>query len=69
VQDRKLVDCNKLPSVEWIKEFYYLDSQIEESKIDKIVGVYEKKIDLLDKFQHGVNLSKLRGGFAHGARI
>jgi len=56
VRDKRRVDINKLPSVERIRVLYQKDSQLEEEYIEHVCQYYEWKIDLLDKFQHGVDL-------------
>ena len=60
VQNRKLVDVQKLPSSEYIKEMYHKDSQVSEERIEFVVEMYKRKIDMYDKFAAGTNLSTIR---------
>jgi len=62
VTDRNRVDISKLPGKEYIEYMYSLDSQMDESRIHKIAAVYEKKVDLLDQFQHGRRLGEIKRG-------
>ncbi|MCD8149847.1 MAG: HipA domain-containing protein [Clostridiales bacterium] len=56
ITDRSLVDINKLPSPEYIREMYQLDSQADPERIERIVKGYEWKIALFEAFQRGENL-------------
>lgn len=60
VQNRKLVDVQKLPSSEYIKEMYHKDSQVSEERIEFVVEMYKRKIDMYEKFAAGTNLSTIR---------
>lgn len=60
VQDKNIVDINKLPSPEYIRHMYEKDSRINPERINQIVKCYEQKIDLFDKFQHGIDLSSYK---------
>ena len=51
VKDRSLVDVDKLPSAEFIRELYELDSNISENRIEEIMRGYEMKIDLFSRWQ------------------
>ncbi len=56
VTDRSLVDISKLPSPDYIREMYQLDSQADPERIERIVKGYEEKIALFKAFQCGENL-------------
>lgn len=56
VKDRSLVDVDKLPSAEFIRELYELDSNISENRIEEIMRGYEMKIDLFSRWQKGEDL-------------
>ncbi|MCR4933253.1 MAG: hypothetical protein K6A29_03580 [Lachnospiraceae bacterium] len=60
VQNRKLVDINKLPKVDYIKEMYLKDSQTSEERIKFVCEMYERKVDMLDKFASGADLRAIR---------
>lgn len=53
VQDRSLVDIDKLPPASFIQEMYRKDSKIEPERIRRIVECYERKVDLFAQFQQG----------------
>lgn len=53
VRNRNAVDLNKLPSAEYIKEMYHKDDRISDKHINAIAEWYERKIDILDGWQHG----------------
>lgn len=59
VKDRSLVDVDKLPSAEFIRELYELDSNISENRIEEIMRGYEMKIDLFSIWQKGEDLKKI----------
>ena len=59
VKDRSLVDVDKLPSAEFIRELYELDSNISENRIEEIMRGYEMKIDLFSRWQKGEDLKKI----------
>ena len=52
VQNRSLLDLNKLPSFEYIRQIYHKDDKISDRYIDTIIEWYEKKIDIMDNWQH-----------------
>ncbi len=56
VTDRSILDVNKLPSPEFIKEMYHRDEKISDKHIDKLAQWYRVKIDMLDAWQHGKDL-------------
>lgn len=56
VKDRRIVDIDKLPSKERVKEFYTA-AGLPEEKADNIAHNYALKIELLDEFQHGKTIS------------
>lgn len=56
VRDKSLVDINKLPSPEYIRNMYSKDSQISERRINDIVRGYEIKIDMFRDYQLGNNI-------------
>lgn len=60
VQNRKLVNIDLLPSPERVVELYSKDSQVTEDRIKFVKDVYERKIDLYDRFQYGADLNKLK---------
>ena len=60
VQNRKLIDVGLLPAPEHIKEMYSMDSQVSEERINFIIEVYKRKIDMYEKFASGINLTQLR---------
>ena len=41
---------------------YMIDSQMDELRIKQIADVYEKKVDLLERFQQGQNLGDIKRG-------
>ena len=62
VQNRNLINIDKLPSVEHIKEMYYKDSQISEARVNFACEMYERKIDMYQKYAAGADLRKIRLG-------
>ncbi|MCI7322724.1 MAG: HipA domain-containing protein [Lachnospiraceae bacterium] len=60
VQNRGLVNIDLLPSPDRITELYKKDSQVPEERIRFVKEVYERKVDLYDKFQHGRDLTALK---------
>ena len=59
VTDRNLVDVDKLPTSEYIKNIYSLDKHSDQRRIDEIVRGYEMKVDLFSRWQKGEELSKI----------
>ena len=55
VRNRSLLDINKLPSSDFIRQIYHKDDRISDKYIDTIISWYEKKIDMMDRWQHGAN--------------
>ena len=55
VQNRSLLDINKLPSPEYVREIYHKDEKISDKHINKLVEWYERKIDILDAWQQGAS--------------
>ena len=53
VQNPKVIDIDKLPKGEYIKQMYMKDSKISEKLVDKIVEFYERKIDMVAEMQQG----------------
>lgn len=49
----------QLPSAEFIRELYELDSNISENRIEEIMRGYEMKIDLFSRWQKGEDLKKI----------
>ncbi len=60
VQNRKLLNVQLLPTPENIKEMYLKDSQVSDDRINFILEMYKRKIDMYEKFAAGENLSTLR---------
>ncbi|MCR5769809.1 MAG: hypothetical protein K6G87_01095 [Butyrivibrio sp.] len=60
VQNRKLIDVNLLPKVEYIEEMYRKDSQVSEERIKFVKEMYLRKIDMYERFANGENLSAIR---------
>ncbi|MCD8231584.1 MAG: hypothetical protein LUD14_07175 [Clostridiales bacterium] len=58
VTDRSLIDIAKLPSADYIRKMYQLDSQEDPERIERIVKGYEKKVALFEAFQNGEDLKK-----------
>lgn len=56
VTNTNLVDINKLPTPEYIKDIYLKDSQIDEKRVELVVEGYKRKIDLFSCFQSGKDL-------------
>lgn len=63
VQNKHLVDIDKLPAPELIRNLYSLDSNIAEDRIEEIVSGYKMKIDLFSRWQNGENLKQIAVGF------
>ena len=59
VQDRNAIDLTQLPSRKELKAAYLRDTQIDESRIEKICDGYERKTELCRLYQMGQNLSSL----------
>lgn len=55
VKDRSLIKTDKLPSSDYIKDMYHKDDKISDKHIDTITEWYERKKDILDKWQRGEN--------------
>ena len=53
VQNRLILDINKLPSPEYVSDIYHKDEKISDKHIDKLVEWYKRKIDIFDAWQHG----------------
>lgn len=53
VQNRNLINIDKLPSTDYIKEMYLKDSQISEERVNFITEMYLKKIDMYERFSRG----------------
>ena len=64
VTNKHLVDISKLPDKQFIIDMYMIDSQMDELRIKQIAEVYEKKVDLLERFQQGQNLGDIKRGIA-----
>ena len=60
VENRKLIDIDKLPTIDTIKELYNKDTQVSQERIDFVCELYKRKIDMYEKFAAGADLSKLR---------
>ena len=58
-----MVDIDKLPAPELIRNLYSLDSNIAEDRIEEIVSGYKMKIDLFSRWQNGENLKQIAVGF------
>lgn len=52
VRNRFLLDINKLPSPDYVREIYHKDEKISDRHIDKLVEWYKRKIDIFDAWQH-----------------
>ena len=63
VKDRSLVNVDKLPTAEFLKELYSLDDNISEKRIEEIVSGYKMKIDLFSRWQRGEDLKKIAVNF------
>ena len=59
VKDRSLVNVDKLPTAEFIKNLYSLDEHSNQKRIDEIVKGYEIKVDLFSRWQNGEEISKI----------
>ncbi len=55
VQNRSLLDINKLPSPEYISELYHKDRKISDQYINQLIEWYKRKINSLDAWQHGAD--------------
>ncbi len=60
VKNRKLIDVNLLPTVEYIEEMYSKDSQVSEERIKFVKEMYLRKIDMYERFANGENLSAIK---------
>lgn len=60
VRNRNLIDINRLPSPEKIRETYMKDSHISPAHTDFIVEFYKRKIDLYEQFAAGKNLRDIK---------
>ena len=60
VKNRKLIDINKLPSPEKVKEMYLKDSKIAPYHLDFIIEFYKRKIDVYEKYSTGADLRNLK---------
>ena len=60
VHDRTLLDLNKLPSADYIRDMYHKDDYISDSYVKERILWYERKIDMLDKWQHGKDLYSIQ---------
>ena len=53
VQNRSLLDVNRLPSADYIRDMYHKDDKMSDRYIESILEWYERKIAMLDRWQHG----------------
>lgn len=60
VKDRSCLDVTKLPARSYIEELYTLDSKMDGHRITLVGEGYERKIDLLRRFQLGEDLNKIK---------
>lgn len=60
VQDRNCLDITKLPARSYIEEIYTLDSKMDDHRIALVGEGYERKIDLLRRFQLGEDLNRIK---------
>ena len=60
VKDRNCLDVTKLPARSYIEELYALDSKMDMQRMVLIGEGYERKIDLLRRFQLGEDLNKIK---------
>ena len=51
VNNAKALDLAKIPASEFVEEMYSRDSQNNERDIKRLCKIYEKKIDMLEKWQ------------------
>ena len=58
VHDRSLLDLNKLPDPDYIREIYHNDDKLSDRYIDTIIEWYKRKADMLDKWQHEKPVSR-----------
>jgi len=60
VVDRKAVDLTKLPPSSFITRTYEKDPQMDKKRISQIAHAYDRKIDICDRWQRGLDpLKKL----------
>ena len=57
VTDKNAIDVEKLPTKEETKEFY-IENKIDEYRADIISNNYQKKIEMLNKFQKGYKITR-----------
>lgn len=68
VQDRALINLDVLPTEEDFRSLYNFDSQIVPERLEFMIEMYKRKLDLYDKFSHGQDLGTLRFSTAFFAR-
>lgn len=66
VQDKNLIDINKLPTLSEINELYHMDHKVSDQRINYTLQTYQKKVDLYDKFMRGQSLSSIKFGYDKG---
>lgn len=60
VKNRSCLDVTKLPARSYIEELYMMDSKMDDHRITLVLEGYERKIDLLRRFQLGEDLNKIK---------
>ena len=60
VQNRKLIDVQQLPSPQYISEMYHKDTRVSDDRISFVLEMYNRKIDMYERFASGENLSSIR---------
>lgn len=60
VKNRSCLDVTKLPARSYIEELYMMDSKMDDHRITLVGEGYERKIDLLRRFQLGEDLNKIQ---------
>lgn len=60
VKNRSCLDVTKLPARSYIEELYMMDSKMDDHRITLVGEGYERKIDLLRRFQLGEDLNTIQ---------
>ncbi len=56
ITNPNLVDLSLLPTSNELKKLFSIDTTSKDEEIERLVKAYEKKIQLLNEFQHGIKI-------------